>query len=156
MSEPSDRIRTSDRDFEVWSRYVNGQTQQEIAEEFCLHQSTVSRIVARMAHDIPAGERRARQRRQLDDLDHLRRVALDLVDAEPIPAHAGGDVITMPDGGLAEDHTGRIRALHAALRVQEREARALGLTPVRVSAEAVELAEEIGDLIAELTGSGHG
>lgn len=127
MSEPSSRIRTADRDYDIWQRYTAGETQQAIADHYGLSQPTVSQILARMRDDVPIEERRARQRRQLADLDHMRKEALALVDAEPIPAYSQGKAILMADGTQAEDHTGRVRAMDAVVKFQERESRALGL-----------------------------
>jgi transposase len=136
MDEPTSRSRTADRDYDIWQRYTNGETQAEIAEVYELSQQTVSRIVTRMREDTPIEERRARQRRQLADLDHVRRSALDLVDADPIPAYSNGKPILMPDGRTAEDHTGRVRAMDMVIKTMEREARALGLdTPVKQKVE---------------------
>lgn len=148
MDEPTSRSRTADRDYDIWQRYTNGQTQTEIAAAHGLAQSTVSDIIARMRDDIPIEERRARQRRQLADLDHLRQAALDLVDAEPIPAYASGTPIEMPDGSTAQDHTGRVRAMDMVIKLMERESRALGTdAPTRVSIDAQNLGDEILSLI---------
>ena len=147
MSEPNIRNRTADRDYDVWQRYSNGQTQQEIADHYGLTQPAISLILARMRDDVPIEERRARQRRQLADLDRLREQALALADAEPIPAYSQGRPILMADGTPAEDHTGRVRAMDLAVKLQERESKALGLDAVtRISIEA----EQAGDRIKAL------
>lgn len=153
MAEPTSRVRTADRDFAIWQRYVAGETQMELAAAFELGQSTVSDIIARMKNAIPLEERRARQARQLAELDHMRTAALDLVDADPIPAYSNGRPIMMPDGDgerIAEDHTGRVRAMDMVIKVQEREAKALGLdAPSRVSVEAEQLGAEIMTLLGQ-------
>lgn len=126
MSEPASRSRTADRDYDIWQRYVTGETQTEIAAVYSLGQSTVSDIIARMRDDVPIEERRARQRRQLADLDHMRDEALRLVESGPIPAYSNGKPILMPDGQTAEDHTSRVRAMDMVVKLMEREAKALG------------------------------
>lgn len=149
MSEPAGRSRTADRDFDMWARYIAGQTQQQIAGHYGLDQSTVSRVIGRMRDDVPVEERRARQRRQLADLDHMRREALDLVDRDPLPAYSNGRPVLLADGvTVAEDHIGRMRAMDLALRVQEREARALGTdAATRVSVEAEQAGERVKALL---------
>ena len=149
MSEPAGRSRTADRDFDMWARYIAGQTQQQIAGHYGVDQSTVSRVIARMRDDVPVEERRARQRRQLADLDQLRCEALDLVDRDPIPAYSNGRPVLLADGvTVAEDHSGRMRAMDLALRVQEREAMALGTdAATRVSVEAQQAGERVKALL---------
>jgi hypothetical protein len=153
MSEPNSRNRTADRDYDIWQRYTDGQTQETIATHYNLNQGTVSRIIARMRDDIPIEERRARQRRQLADIDHLREQALELADAEPIPAFSQGRPILRADGTPAEDHTGRVRAMDLAVKLQEREAKALGLdAATRISVEAEQVGERIKALLRRAAG----
>lgn len=153
MSEPNSRNRTADRDYDIWHRYTNGQTQEEIGAHYSLDHSTISRVIARMRNDIPIEERRARQRRQLADLDHLREQALELADADPIPAYSQGRPILMADGTPAEDHTGRVRAMDLAVKLQEREAKALGLdAATKISVEAEQTGERIKALLRRAVG----
>lgn len=152
-SEPVSRARTADRDFEIWRRYTDGETQDELAAAFGLAQSTISAIVRRMRDDVPIEERRARQRRQLDDLDRIRGELLTLVEAAPIPAYSSGRPVRMPDGTIADDHTARVKAMDMVVRLQEREAKALGLdAPTRVSVEAQALADEINAMLDKAFG----
>lgn len=151
MSEPSSRIRTADRDYDIWQRYTAGETQAEIGAHYGIDQATVSRVLARMRDDVPIEERRARQRRQLADIDHMRENALAIADAPPIPAYSQGKAILMADGTQAEDHTGRVRAMDLAIKLQEREAKALGLdAATRISVEAEQAGDRIKALLRRL------
>ena len=153
MSEPSARNRTADRDYDIWKRYTSGETQQAIADHYGLTQPAISLIISRMRDDIPIEERRARQRRQLADLDHMREQALSLADADPIPAYSQGKAILMADGTPAEDHTGRVRAMDLVVKLQEREAKALGLdAATRISVEAEQAGDRIKALLRSVTG----
>lgn len=153
MSEPSSRNRTADRDYDIWQRYANGETQQAIADRYGISQQAISNIIARMRDDIPIEERRARQRRQLADLDHMREQALELADAAPIPAYSQGRQIFMADGTPAEDHTGRVRAMDLVVKLQEREAKALGLdAATKISVEAEQAGERIKALLRRAAG----
>ncbi len=154
MSEPNSRNRTADRDWDIWQRYTNGQTQQEIADYYDLTQKAISLIITRMRDDIPIEERRARQRRQLADLDHLRQAALELADADPIPAYSNGRPIILADGEtIAEDHTSRVRAMDLVVKLQEREAKALGTdAATKISLEAEQTGERIKSLLRRITG----
>ena len=153
MREPNSRRRTADRDYDIWHRYIDGQTQEQIAAHYGLDQSTISLIIARMRDDIPIEERRARQRRQLADIDQMRQEALELVEAEPIPAYSQGRPILKADGTPAEDHTGRVRAMDLAVKLQEREAKALGLdAATRITVEAEQVGERIKALLRRAAG----
>jgi len=154
MSEPTSRNRTADRDFDIWLRYTDGQTQQQIADHYGLTHQAISLILARMRDDIPIEERRARQRRQIADLDYLRHDALDRVDAGPIPAYSNGKPILLEDGlTIAEDHTGRVRAMELVVKFQEREAKALGTdAATKISLEAEQTGERIKSLLRRITG----
>jgi hypothetical protein len=154
MSEPNSRNRTADRDFDIWQRYSDGQTQEQIAAHYDLSQPQVSAIIARMRDDIPIEERRARQRRQLADLDHLRQAALALADADPIPAYSNGRPIILADGHtIAEDHTSRVRAMDLVIKLQEREAKALGTdAATKINLEAEQTGERIKSLLRRIAG----
>lgn len=149
MTEPASRNRTADRDFDIWQRYTDGQTQQQIADHYGLTHQAISLIITRMRDDIPVEERRARQRRQIADLDRLREEALERVEADPIPAYSNGKPILLADGvSIAEDHTGRVRAIELVIRLQEREAKALGTdAATRISVEAEQAGERIKALL---------
>jgi len=149
MREPGSRNRTADRDFDIWLRYTDGQTQQQIADHYGLTHQAISLILARMRDDVPIEERRARQRRQIADLDYLRREALERVDAGPIPAYSNGKPILLADGqSIAEDHTGRVRAMELVVKFQEREAKALGTDAItRISIEAEQAGERVKALL---------
>lgn len=149
MNEPISRTRTADRDFDIWLRYGEGETQEEIAAHYGITHQRVSQIIARMRDDIPVEERRARQRRALADLDHMRAEILSLVDADPIPAYSNGKPILLADGEtIAEDHTGRLHAVDRAVKLQEREAKALGTdAATRISVEAEQTGERIKALL---------
>jgi Mor family transcriptional regulator len=154
MSEPNSRNRTADRDYDIWYRYTNGQTQDEIARYYDLSQKTISLVLARMRDDIPIEERRARQRRQLADLDQLRQAALQLAEADPIPAYSNGRPIVLADGEtIAEDHTSRVRAMDLVVKLQEREAKALGTdAATKISVEAEQAGERIKALLRRIAG----
>lgn len=135
-TQPATRSRTWERDFTIWRQYTAGLTMDELAARFDLSTSRIQQIIAFMRDDVPIEERRARQRRQLEELDRLRQQAHDLIDRDPIPAYSNGRPIEMADGTIAEDHAGRVKAMELLLRVQEREAKALGTDkPVKQEVE---------------------
>lgn len=151
--EPVSRNRTADRDYQIWQRYTAGETQVELAAAYGIGQARVSQIVARMREDVPIEERRARQARALADLDQLRQAALELVEAEPIPAYSNGRPIELPEGGVAQDHSGRVKGMEMLLKVMERQAKALGTDAVtKVSVDAENLGSEIAGLLGKLGG----
>ncbi len=137
MPEPTSRHRTADRDWQIWQRYLGGETQRALAKAFGLNQSTISDIIARLRTDVPIEERRARQMRALADMDELREVALRM-------AHEPG---TVRDPELP------LKAIDRIVRMAEREAKALGTdAPSRVSVEAEALGAEILAMLGQSGG----
>lgn len=125
--EPIARTRNAARDFDIWQRYTNGQTMSEIADIYELSIQRVSVVIKRMQTGIPIEERNARRRRQIAELDIIREELHKIAGAGPIPAYSHGRPILMFDNETpAEDHTGRMAAMANLIKVQEREARALG------------------------------
>lgn len=125
--------RLEGRDGAIWSAYVAGSTQDAIAAEHGISQQRVSQVLAEVREGLSAEER-------LDAalLAHERVRALL---AAVWPAATGGDV----------------KAVHAALKVLERQAKALGTDasePLRVTFERH--LEDQGQLVASALGAALG
>lgn len=136
--EPTHRLRSWERDVIVWERYAaGGVTMEQLAEEFGVVDSTISRIVNRMRNAIPLEERLARQRRAIDELDEARRELWAIIRAEPAPVvTAKGDYIYMDDGTKARDYSARLKAIDLLETLHAREAKALGTdAPTKIQAE---------------------
>jgi hypothetical protein len=124
--------RLAGRNGAIWRAHISGATQEAIAAEHGIHQTRVSQIIREIRETLPPEERSHLVTRETEFLDHLRRIALDLVDRPPIPAYSNGKPILMPpdpDGtqAVAEDHSGRLAAWDRALRAHERLSKLLGL-----------------------------
>lgn len=95
--------RLEGRTGQVWQLYIDGHTQQAIAERFGISQSHVSKILAEVRASIPQQTRDEIVRERVEQLAKFRMVL----------AEAAND--------------GDPQAIQMALKVQEREAKLLGL-----------------------------
>lgn len=142
------------RNGDIWKAYMAGANQDAIATQYGITQGRVSQILTEVRATIPAPVREHLIQREQEFLDHLRLAALDLVDRPPIPAYSNGRPIVMPDGSIAEDHSGRLAALDRALRVHERLTRLLGLeASSKVDITVTEQSEAdraLDELVAEM------
>jgi ParB-like chromosome segregation protein Spo0J len=111
----------------IWRAYVEGATQEALADQYDLSRQRIGQILGDIRATIPEPDRSQIVQRELDFLDQLRRTALDLVNRPPIPAYSNGKPILMDDGSTAEDHSGRLSALDRAVKLHERLTRLLGL-----------------------------
>jgi hypothetical protein len=134
--EPVERCRTAGRDFDIWKRYSDGETQQQIGDSLDLDQTTIGGIIRRLRDDVPLDERRARQRRALAELDELRAQCWTVIDS-------------------TSDAETRLKAMDRLLKVQEREARALGTdAPRRFAVEAEEVGARVKALLRRVAQDG--
>lgn len=127
---PRRRIEADDltgRTGAIWQAYIRGATQEAIAAEHGISQQRVSQILAAVRESIPELDRAHLVQREAEFIDHLRTLALDLVDRPPIPAYSNGKMIRMEDGTAAEDHSGRLAALDRAVKLHERLSKLHGL-----------------------------
>lgn len=139
----ADGDRLAHRNGEIWRAYVAGKTQDAIAAEFGLSQRRVSDIIAEVRETIPPEDRAHLVQREADFLDEMRQVVLELVQGPPIPAYSNGRPILMPDGSIAEDHSGRLAAWDRAIKAHERLAKLLGLDAAAKVEATVTAPEEL-------------
>lgn len=132
---PRELERLADRNWRWWELYCGGLTQTEIARREGVHQSTVSDAIQKVRASLPELEVRQEVQRSLAMLQRLRAGAMDLVEAAAAPVTVGkdGDLLydpelKGPDGKpiLVRDHTGRLRAMETALRMEARIGQILG------------------------------
>jgi hypothetical protein len=127
---PRRRIEADDltgRTGRIWTAYVRGATQETIAADHDITQQRVSQIIAEVRDTIPEADRAHLVQRETEFLDQLRAEVLDLWRRPPIPAYSHGKPILMPDGTIAEDHSGRLAAWDRAIKAHEHLAKLLGL-----------------------------
>lgn len=132
---PAELERLEDRDWRWWELYCGGLTQSEVARREGVAQSTVSRALERIRASLPEADVRQEVQRSLAMLQRLRAGAMDLVEAAAAPVTVGKDGYLLydpelkgPDGKpvLVRDHTGRLRAMETALRMEARIGAILG------------------------------
>lgn len=130
MAEPEEDVRLAGRNGLIWRDYCGGRTQAALAAEHGISQNRVSQIVAQVRDSIPEEDREEEVRRSLEMLRELRAGALEVwrMVAAPVTAGKDGDLVLDPvSGEYVRDHGGRLRALEAALKVDQRIAQLLGL-----------------------------
>lgn len=121
-----DGPRLDERDREIWQQYVGGWTQARLAAEYGISQQRVSQILDEVRVTVPDGVR--------TDAALLARERADALLAAVWPAAMEGDT----------------KAVHAALKVLERQARALGTDAVEPIAVTLERRTDLeGDVVAD-------
>lgn len=119
-----------ERNDEIWHLYCSGVTQAQLATQFGISGQRISEIIIAQRRAIPERARLDLIQELAQQLDSTRAALQEIVDAEPMLKFDS-------EGELSgEDHSGRIQAARAIVRVQEREAKLFGLdSPDRVQAE---------------------
>jgi hypothetical protein len=125
-----------ERNAAIWTAYIHGQSQAEIAEQYGISQPRVSQIVKAVRETIPQEDRAERALRELAFLDDLRSQAMKIVAMEAPPVTAGKDGAIVrdpehkgPDGqdAIVRDHAGRLAAMSQAVAISAHVRRLLGL-----------------------------
>lgn len=127
----------------MWAEWVKGATQQEIANRYGLHQTTVSERLKRYQETLPEDTRETILRREIDRLDQIFTPLLTLATSEPPPAYSNGRPMVDDDGKAVPDWSVVISASQAVLKIQDRLAKFLGLdAPAKAEVLHVEAASE--------------
>lgn len=116
-----------ERNAEIWRRFCAGERQAAIAKSYGISQQTVSEICQRKRIALGPIDRDKKRQELASQLDYLRAQMAELVEREPAPMYRGAEPVRDDDGNVVEDHSGRIAATDALLRVQARAAKLLGL-----------------------------
>lgn len=136
MNEPPEDLRLLGRNGLIWRDYCGGATQEKLADRYGISQVRVSQIISQVRDSIPEETREEEIRRSLEMLRELRDGALEVYRMAPAPVFVGKDGTVARDpertekdplGELVRDHTGRLRALETALKVDQLIANRLGL-----------------------------
>jgi transcriptional regulator with XRE-family HTH domain len=158
--------RLEGRNGRVWQLTIRGWTQERIAEELGITQQRVCQIVATVRESLPADDK-AKLRQDTAEIydDWLAKLA-ELADGEPIPAYSNGRPIVAEycqgargepacltcEGSdrhavkYAEDHSTRVRAIEAGLRVSESKRKMFGVDePLALTVGA-----DVSDRLAQL------
>jgi transcriptional regulator with XRE-family HTH domain len=132
QSDPApDRLST--RDWDMWTAYVRGSTQQQIADKYKISQPAVSQRLKLVRESIPDEEKQQVVRRHLDVFADMVSELYPLVKADPVPAYSNGRRMTQPnpedpDGEEVPvwDHSGRLAAMDRLEKFLTREAKLVG------------------------------
>jgi len=118
----NDEPRLVGRNGEIWRAYLDGATQEKIAQRYGIVQSRVSAIIAEVRASIPAPVIADIMRDEADRVAALYEMTMEIARAHhPVVSMQRGEVIP----GI-EDAGPKLAAINTALRIHERVARALG------------------------------
>lgn len=160
MAQSDDLVdRLSERDLAMWDDWVNGSTQQEIADKYDMSQSNVSLRLKAVKDAIPDEEKSMVLRRHLDVITAMTKELLLLAKAPPTPAYSNGRRMTMPNdedpdepGEQVWDHSARLAAMDRIDKFLIRESKLLGLDSAEkqeITAVVEHKPAEVLDLIAQ-------
>ena len=144
---PEELDRLAGRNGVIWRDYCGGMTQAALAKREGLTQGRVSQIIRQVRNSIPEVKREEEVQRSLEMLHALRVEALKVLALRAAPVTAGkdGDVLLDPeDGEVVRDHTGRLRALETAMKVEQRIGQILGYD----AAQKLDMHVEAGERVA--------
>jgi transcriptional regulator with XRE-family HTH domain len=122
--------RLDGRNGAIWRQYtIYRRTQEEIAEEFGISQTSVSQIIAEIRAGIPKHDLDAMRQESLELYRELTRRALEIVDLVPAPVYVGKDgAIAYDDQGkVVRDYSGRLRAIETAAKMEDHTRKLMGL-----------------------------
>ena len=131
----STELRLEGRNGAIWRRYCSGATQQQLADEYGIAQTTVSGIIAKVRAEIPQ-ETKEEKRAALADLyDEMSDALAEIARGGPIPAYSQGRKIVLreadPDNGVEEvvasDYSGVAKAIDSLVKLTESKRKMLGL-----------------------------
>ena len=144
---PGELERLEARNGAIWRDYCAGRTQEWLAAQHGISQARVSQIIRQVRDSIPEETREEEVQRSLEMLRELRAGALEVwkMRAAPVTAGKDGDPVMDPETQeWVRDHTGRLRALETALKVDQRISQLLGLD----AAQKLDMHVEAGERVA--------
>jgi DNA-binding CsgD family transcriptional regulator len=120
--------RLAGRNGEIWQRYLQGQTQERIAQEYGLSREYVNQIIRKVRDSIPEQTRQEIIAREVDFLDKLRDEVTEMFNAPMPPAFdRDGNPLVDPDTGkVVRDTAPRMNILGGLVKLIERHAKMLG------------------------------
>lgn len=118
----NDEPRLVGRNGDIWRAYLDGTTQEAIAQRYGIVQSRVSAIIAEVRASIPAPVLADIMRDEADRVAALYEMTMEIARAHhPVVSLQRGEVIP----GV-EDAGPKLAAINTALRIHERIAKAIG------------------------------
>ncbi len=140
----AESARNAGRNGRWWREYCAGRTMESLAEEAGVSVPAVSTAIKAVRDSIPQTTREEEIQRSLEMLHKLRAGAVEIYEMAPAPVFVGKDGVPALDpetGTYVRDHTGRLRALETAVKVDESVRKLLGLDAAR--AVDVNLSSEV-------------
>lgn len=144
---PEELERLAGRNGQIWRDWVGGRTQESLAAEHGISQPRVSEIIRQVRDSIPEVKREEEVQRSLEMLDQLRVEALKILAMRAAPVTAGKDgfvLLDPEDQEVVRDHSGRLRAIETAMRLEHRIGQILGYD----AAQKLDMHVEAGERVA--------
>jgi DNA-binding transcriptional regulator LsrR (DeoR family) len=148
------------RNGDIWRDYIAGHTQEALGERYGISQQRVAQIIKEVRAQMPAEDLAELRQDSTELLRELRRATVELVRADLPPAYSNGRPILDENERMVRDAGPRLAAVKAALGVEDRLAKLLGLdaaakVDVSVSEQAkAREAEAAADALSFLHGDG--
>lgn len=121
-------VHDPDRDQRIWDAVVRGETQASIAAREGLTNQRISQIVTKIRGTMGRGSKADVRQELAEQLHRLRQLAAELTEKPAPPAFFQGEPLVDPNTrSVVEDHSGRLAAMAAVIKVQERLSKLLGL-----------------------------
>lgn len=144
---------------EAWTLYCRGWTQRQLSERYGVTQSAISHDLKTYRESMPPVDREEMRRMHLDGTARIKRALHEIAERTPAPMVAGKDGLPVTDpvtGEYVRDYSARMAAYDRLLKVQEREAKLMGLDAAAKVEHSGEVAvvgsieQEIARLAAQL------
>lgn len=117
---------TVERNKYIWAQRVRGKTQQQIADEVNLDQTTISTIISSMAKEIKLEDASEYVKMQLDRLADLKDRYMEIISREQVTV-SQGRIVRNEDGTPVRDESVAMAAFKGLLDIQKEESKLLGL-----------------------------
>jgi len=122
-----DEARTAARDQKIWEAYLFGTTQMELAEEYGLQQSAISKIIVKFKASVKLPTREDLVLRSVSRLEKLIHKAWKVAESEHVAVNHGRVIYDPRTKEPMLDHAPLLQAIDRIVRLEERLAKLLGL-----------------------------
>lgn len=138
--QPDGDKRLTGRNGAIWREFIQGCTQEFLADKYGLSQVRVSAIIKEVRATVPPADRGEMLQESLELIREVRRKAMELVEMAGAPVAVGKDGTVLYDpetGELVRDYSLRLKALDTAMKASDVEAKRLGLdSPIKLESSS--------------------
>lgn len=100
-----------DRDMEIYRKWMTHRTMLSIGQEYGVTEQAIWQAIRRVQAVMPEVDRAAILKRELEDLERIKALATEIMNAQPAPAVSHGKIIYEPDTDqVVRDYSGQLAA----------------------------------------------